>query len=176
MATVITISGKGQHGKDLSAIIMKEMFESDGKKAVIIHYADYLKFIAKEYFGWNGEKDEAGRTLLQWLGTDKIRKVMPDFWVDIVISFIKAFEDDYDYFLIPDTRFPNEIDKMSKNFRTKAIHVTRLNFDNGMTEEQKRHVSETALDGHHFDWYIESETGREKLTSKIAEMVCYYQL
>lgn len=176
MTTVITLSGKGQHGKDMSANIMKEIFESNGKKVIIIHYADYLKFIAKEYFGWSGEKDEKGRSLLQWLGTDKIRKVMPDFWVDIVVSFIKAFETDYDYFLIPDSRFENELTAIKENFDTLSIHVTRLNFDNRMTDEQKSHISETALDKHRFDWYIQSETGRDNLAVEIDKMISYYQL
>ena len=64
---VITISGYAQAGKDLSAQLIKEKMALRGKKVLILHYGDYLKFIAKEYFGWDGKKDEKGRTLLQCL-------------------------------------------------------------------------------------------------------------
>lgn len=173
---VITLSGYAMSGKDLSATILKENFELQGKKVLIIHYADYLKFIAKQYFEWDGNKDEKGRSLLQWLGTDKVRKTMPDFWVDIVIQLIRVFHNDFDYFIIPDSRFSNEITTMKENFDTLSIHVARLNFDNGLTEKQKNHPSEKALDGWKFDWYIKSETGKENLALELNKFVEWFEL
>ena len=107
---IITFSGKAQHGKDTTAKYMKEFFESLGKKVVILHFADYLKYVCKEYFHWNGIKDEIGRTILQKVGTDLARKNYPDIWVNVVSNFILAFQTEFDYFLVPDCRFPNEID------------------------------------------------------------------
>lgn len=157
-ATVITISGKARHGKDTSAQILKSFLENAGKKVLIIHYADYLKFICKQYFGWNGEKDLAGRTLLQLVGTEKVRAKEPDFWVSIVDKFMNVFQDDYDYFIIPDTRFPNEIEFLKKaGWIVMTIKVIRPDFDNGLTEKQRNHPSETALDDYEFD-YIMSAT------------------
>ena len=57
-----------------------------GYSTLIVHYADLLKYMCKTFFGWNGEKDEFGRSLLQRVGTDCIRNVEPDYWVDFVIS------------------------------------------------------------------------------------------
>ena len=62
---VITISGKARSGKDTTALLLKEALEKKGYRVLITHYADLLKFVCKEYFGWNGEKDEEGRTLIQ---------------------------------------------------------------------------------------------------------------
>ena len=59
------ISGKMRHGKDTCAQFIKEELERMDKRVLIIHYADYLKFILKQYFGWDGEKNEEGRKLLQ---------------------------------------------------------------------------------------------------------------
>ena len=173
---VLTVSGYAMAGKDLSAVILKEKFELTGKKVLVLHYADYLKFIARQYFNWDGNKDEKGRTLLQRLGTDKIRAIFPNFWVDTVVSLIKVFESDFDYFIIPDSRFENELTAMKDNFDTICIKIIRLNFDNGLTKTQKNHPSETALDGYTFDYEIVSETGKEKLAVELDKFVEHYKL
>lgn len=87
MMKILLISGKAQHGKDTTAGMLKEQLESDGYRVLIAHYADLLKFICRQYFDWNGEKDEAGRHTLQYVGTDIIRKEHPDYWVDFLTGF-----------------------------------------------------------------------------------------
>ncbi len=173
---VLLFSGQAMAGKSLSGEIIKEKMEVKGKKVLIINYGDYLKFIAKQYFDWDGIKDEKGRTLLQWLGTDFVRARRPTFWVDVVCNFIEVFADNYDYFCVCDARFKNEILTMKEKFDAIAIHVTRLNFDNGLTEAQKKHPSEIALDGWKFDWYIESETGKNNLAKEIDKLIEAYKL
>jgi hypothetical protein len=106
---VVLISGKAKNGKDQSATILKELIEQDGKKVLILHYADLLKFICRTYFDWDGKKDDVGRFILQYVGSDIIRKQDPDFWVNFVISFLTMFPTNWNYILIPDCRFPNEI-------------------------------------------------------------------
>ena len=128
------------------------MLEDDNYKVLCIHYADYLKFIANHYLGWDGNKDEKGRTLLQFIGVDKVRAIYPNFWVDTVIRFVKVFEDDYDYILIGDCRFENEIMRWKEeDYKVVSVHVERIFYENGLTEEQKNHSSETALDDFDFD-------------------------
>lgn len=164
MEAIITISGKAQAGKDFFAQTLKEHLEGEhGKKVVVIHYADYLKFICKEYYGWNGEKDEVGRTLLQKVGTDVVRKLNKTFWVDTVVNFINAFRNEFDWFIIPDCRFPNEIDTLRHIYEDKfvAINLYRTQyggvFENTLTEEQRNHPSEIALDGYtKYDFIIEN--------------------
>ena len=108
MIRIFLISGKAQHGKDTVANLLKEKFE---RKSLIIHNADYLKYIAKQYMGWDGSKDESGRRLLQWLGTDKVRNELkkPLFWIEKTCDTIEILRDKFDYFFVPDTRFRNEI-------------------------------------------------------------------
>lgn len=165
---IITLSGKAQHGKDTSAVFLQKQFEKLGKKCLNIHYADYLKFICKQYYGWNGEKDLIGRTLLQKIGTEKVRTIDKTFWVDTVIRLVTVFGDDYDYVLIADTRFPDEIEKWKTcGFDVISIHVERLDYDNGLTEEQKRHPSETSLDNYKNWNYIVEAKDIEELNNKI---------
>lgn len=150
---IITISGKARHGKDFTANIMADSFRAKNKKVIIVHYADLLKFICKNMFGWDGKKDEHGRQLLQYIGTDVVRKKEPDFWVDYIISILKLFENEWDYVIIPDTRFPNEVDKLkAASFDVKSILVKRPNFTNGLSNKAMAHISEHALDDYHFDY------------------------
>jgi len=168
MPKIITISGKAENGKDFCAKILKQKLENQNKKVMIIHYADYLKFVAKQYFGWNGEKDEKGRSILQYVGTDLARKNYPDIWVNVVIMLIKAIFIDYDYILIPDCRFPNEVNRLlQEKLKTITSKVIRLNYENSLTPEQRLHPSETALDNFIFDYRLEAETGEENMTKVV---------
>lgn len=160
---VILISGSARFGKDSTAFMMKELLEKQKKKVLIIHYADNLKLFAKNYFGWSGQKDQKGRELLQWLGTDVVRKNYEDTWVDMVVALLKGIKTLYDYVIIPDVRFPNEIDKMCDNFDCVTTRVIRPNFDNGLTDEQKNHPSEVALEDYPMEYELINDEDLEKL-------------
>lgn len=167
---VYVISGHAQNGKDTTGAMLKDCFERAGKKVLIVHYADLLKFICKTFFGWNGEKDEAGRTLLQHVGTDVIRKKTPDLWVNFVIYILSAF-DAWDCVIIPDARFPNEIHNLiTAGFDVTHIRVIRGGFDNGLTEEQKNHPSETALDFYPADYCLHNNGGLEDLREEVTNI------
>ena len=144
---VIAISGKAGHGKDTVAEMLRTCLTAAGKKVLVTHYADLLKHICKSFFGWDGEKDEHGRWLLQYVGTDVVRRKQPDFWVNFVISILRLFDGEWDYVLIPDARFPNEIERIREaGFDVMHLRVTRPGYIGKLTEEQKKHPSETALD------------------------------
>ena len=51
---IILIGNKARMGKDTFANMLKEELN---ERAVIIHFADALKFVCKSYYGWNGEKN-----------------------------------------------------------------------------------------------------------------------
>ena len=160
---VILISGSARFGKDSAAFMMKELLEKQKKKVLIIHYADNLKLFAKNYFGWSGQKDQKGRELLQWLGTDVVRENYEDTWVDMIIALLKGIKTLYDYVIIPDVRFPNEIDKMCDNFNCITVRVIRPDFDNGLTDEQKNHPSETALKDYPMEYELINDGDLKKL-------------
>lgn len=168
---IILISAHANCGKDATAEILKDYFEEQGKKVLITHFADLLKYICRTYFGWNGVKDEVGREILQIRGTNQIRKVYPDFWVDFVYKLLTVFNDEWDYVMIPDCRFPNEIEYFkNSDFDVTTIRVNRLNFVSPLTPEQQQHPSETALDNYTHDYTINSESGLDKLRSEIMKI------
>ena len=168
---VITISGKARHGKDTVAKLLKKQLNERGNTVLICHYADLLKYICKTFFGWNGEKDLEGRTLLQYVGTDVVRVKNENYWVEFIKSILAMFPDEWDYVLIPDTRFPNEIEEMKSEFDCVSLKVIRLNYDSGLTDEQLSHPSETALDDYSFDYTVDNDGTYDELVDKVKLLV-----
>lgn len=168
---VVLISGKARHGKDTVAGMLRKELEQAHKRVLITHYADLLKFICKNYFGWNGEKDDAGRKLLQYVGTDVIRAKDPDIWVDFVKHVLEMFHNEWDFVIIPDTRFKNEVEKIESDFDTVHIRVVRDGFDNGLTENQRNHPSETALDDVRPDYTVFNNGTLSELSSQVKKLL-----
>lgn len=166
MINTIVISGKAGHGKTTLANLIKEELENQNFRVMKIAFADYLKFIAKKYYGWNGEKDEKGRTLLQYLGTDVVRKNDENFWADIVSRLTRALNSEFDYFIIDDARFPNEVNAFPAE-NTILIKVIRPNYCS-LTSEQQSHASETALDSYIPNYEVINDTIEELKESATA--------
>lgn len=167
---VITISGKAQHGKDTTAGMLREILEGDGHSVRVMHYADLLKFMCKAFFDWSGEKDKTGRQILQYVGTDVIRAKRPNFWVDFIKSVLELFPDEWEYVIIADTRFPNEVDTMKHSFDTTHVRVFRTNFTSPLSPEQQAHTSETALDTYDYDYAIVNDGTLEDLRKRVADL------
>lgn len=169
---VVVISGKAQNGKDTTADFMKSMLEYEGRRVLVAHYADLLKYICTKFFGWNGKKDAPGRHILQYVGTDVIRTQQPDFWVDFIVSVLRLFPREWDYVIIPDCRFPNEIDRLQAcGFDVVHIRVVRGNFESPLTAEQQEHPSETALDHVIPDHFIANDGTFADLHDAVADVL-----
>jgi hypothetical protein len=164
---ICCISAKAQHGKDTAAKLIKENLEKKGQRVLITHYADLLKFICVKYFGWNEVKDEAGRTLLQYLGTDVVGAQNPAYWAEFIAGILKMLPNTWDYVLIPDCRYPIEVSTMKDQFETVVLRVERPNFDNGLTAAQKQHASEVKMDDYKFDALIYNDGTLEEFSEKV---------
>ena len=172
MKGTIILSGKSGSGKDMTAQFMKEELAKHGQKALVIHYADAVKWFCRDFLDWDGKKDEVGRTLLQMVGTDIVRAKHPNFWVGIVVGLIQAFEPykDFDVAIIPDARFENEVNISLENLKNSvSVRIERKNADGTdwinptLTEEQRNHPSETSLDCFAFDYVIHNDEGLDTL-------------
>ena len=172
----ILISGKAGHGKDTVAQLMKEELEKQGEKVLIIKFGDPVKWFAREYYNWNGEKDETGRSLLQYIGTEMMRTYDKNYWGNIVSEFIAANED-FTVALIPDWRFYSEefcIYDNVENYYT--LRVERPGYKNpNMTEKQLNHISETQLDDHSFDYIIYNNGSLEDLRENAKLALDYFK-
>lgn len=169
---IICISGHAGHGKDATGEIMANYLNDIGKESIVLHYADLLKYICKQYFGWDGVKDVDGRSLLQYVGTDVVRKRDENFWVDYIGRFLQVFDDEWDYAIIPDCRFPNECDHLrDMGFNVSHVRVVRTGFQTALTTSQQNHSSETAMDHVQPDYTIYNSSSLEHLKKASCELI-----
>lgn len=171
----IMISGKAGHGKDTVAQIIKEELELQNEKVLIIKFGDAVKWFAREYYNWNGNKNIQGRSLLQYIGTEMMRSYDEYYWGRIVSEFIAANKD-FTYALIPDWRFYTEKEAvLADNKECYTLRVERPNFINpNMTEEQLKHISETELDNYKFDYIIYNSGSIFELREEVKLALDYF--
>lgn len=174
----ILISGKSGSGKDQFSKFVSDILDRKDYRVLTIHYADFVKYCCTQYYDWDGKKDVYGRSLLQRIGTDVVRKKYPTYWAEAVAKFISATENDWDFVLIPDWRFINEYN-VTKYYNKDSItvRVNRLNPDGTyylnplFTEEQNSHSSECELDDYYFDYVVDNSSTLEELKNRANEFV-----
>lgn len=163
---IYMLHAHAQSGKDTCAAIMKEEYEKRGKRVIVIAFADYVRWSLEKYYGVKDYKTPEGRTLIQHFATDLVRKNDPTFWGRTVADLLYAIEDDFDYAIIPDWRFENEYSVMISRFAPHIVVPVLIERPNNeltdnMTEEQRRHQSESELDNwKFFDYNIVNEYGK----------------
>lgn len=167
----ILISGKAESGKDTSASAMSDYLATIGKSFTIVRFGDMLKSILKTFSGWNGEKDIAGRQLLQDTSNSYRKNVSDTYFPEMLSGVIKAIYPDVEYILIPDTRYPQEIETIMSNFANDdvfCVRIERMNHENRLTNEQRLHDSEVSLDAYeYFDYVLQASTIEENYSKSI---------
>jgi hypothetical protein len=205
---LVVLSGKAQSGKTTSSQILKTIVDAQrasmspdihsnrlGDSLVKIYsFATALKTIAREYFGWDGDKGiyfedvavsgetnpmtgektenyakmpipDRGRQLLINIG-QAFRKIRPTIWVDYVINKIKAegATGSDKLFIIDDMRFKNEL-ALAKTFENcVSVRLKRS------SQLDINDTSENDLDDAQFDYYIENDGNAEDLKIKMTRL------
>lgn len=168
-ALIVIFSGKVRSGKDTAMNIIREKYEEDNKKVINLQFSSYIKEYAKRISNWDGTDETKPRELLQELGTDIIRnKIDKYFFINRIIDDIKVYSYFFDIIMISDARFPEEIETVKKQFKnTISIHINRPNNDT-LTDRQKVHITETALDNYsNYDYIVNNDGTIEDLKSKL---------
>ena len=171
---IYLISGKARHGKDTTALFVREYCENNGKKVINLQFSSYIKEYAKKISDWDGSEESKPRELLQVLGTDVIRKRIDEFFfIKKIIDDIKVYSYFFGVITISDVRVKNEIISIKEVFPyAKSINIFRPNFDNGLTSEQKKHYTEIDLDDFlEFDIKLINDGTLEDLKNKIKNML-----
>lgn len=115
---LIVLFGKAGVGKDTTYETLKQVNED----AIRFAFADEVKRIATDDFGWDGKKDNKGRRLLQVLGTEAGREYNKNIWVDRGLKILKDMESKgVDLVVCTDVRFKNEMDLLKKNFKDVTV-------------------------------------------------------
>jgi hypothetical protein len=142
---VIGLGHKARHGKDTAVAAMVRAFPSAGR----FGFADDLYAIARVRHGMV-EKDAP---LLQQLGLEYRKTFGADVWIRAVYAKLLTRPPGIAVALIPDCRFPNELDFV-KRLGGTTVRIDRV-FPNGRSfldsSRDPHHVSETSLDGATWD-------------------------
>lgn len=171
---VYLIAGKARNGKDTTADIIRDYYEEQNKKTVNNSYAYYMKDYAKRITGWDGSEEKKPREFLQQFGTNLVRnRIDNELFVNRMLEDLKVFEYFYDVVTISDGRLPIELDTIRDNVsNVTIIRVNRPNFDNGLTEEQKSHITETGLDNYeNYDYVLSNDGTIEELKAKVIKII-----
>lgn len=151
---VYLIGGKARNGKDTMANFMKEYYESLGEKVCIMQISNYIKHFARDYFGWDGKEETKPRSLLQEIGTEIIRQKMnkPYFFTTRLLEDMEVLNNYFDIIIISDVRLPLEFEEVKKVYKDAIkIHIERPELVSELSEKEKKHLTEVALD--HYDSY-----------------------
>lgn len=163
---IFLIHAPARSGKNTCGEVMKEYYESKGKNVCMIAFADAVKFTLEKYYGITDFKSPEGRSHIQYYATDQCRGVNPTLWADWVANWLKATEADWDIVIVPDWRFLNEYEVLAETFgeeKVRTMLITRPDIEevSDLTEEQRRHQSESELDNFkNFDYTVINETGQ----------------
>lgn len=159
---IFVVGGKAKHGKDTFSAFLKETYEEHGKKVIVTQLSKYIKYYAKEMTGWDLSEETKPREFLQQLGTTVIRQKLKkdDLFIKRMIDDIEIFSYFYDTIIISDIRLKKEINDLKAVYpNIQSIHIVRPDFDNGLTEEQKKHPTEIDLDDYNeFDIEVVNTT------------------
>lgn len=169
MKQFIVITGEAESGKDTVANTLAEYYTQNGKRVIITHYADLLKYTCEAFFDWDGIKDTYGRSLLQRVGTELIREQLGEaYWVSYVWNMLNFSKDKWDVAIIADARYENEIDVepraklIDDDAVFKTIKITRKK-PNSLSETQRKHSSEANIDNIKTDYEIENNGDLHRL-------------
>ena len=171
---IILIAGKARSGKSTVCWYFKEVFEDNDKKVIVSPYTKYLKKYISDITGMEVTEDNKPRDLLQRLSSDLIKERLGyhDFFIRRQIEDLSIYSYFADVILIPDVRFPNEIESIKKAFSNViSIGVIRSDFISDLTKKQQEDITETALDNYSDYDYVISNGMKVDLKSEVNKII-----
>lgn len=157
---IILIAGRAGSGKSTLAEYLKLEYERDSQKVIISPYSKYLKHYLEEITNKKITEDNKPRDLLQQISSKIIKGNMnkQNFFIDRQIEDIEVYSYFADVIIIPDVRFPDEIQTIKDKFtNVTSIGIRRKDYISILTKEQQNDITETALDIYHgYDFEIEN--------------------
>jgi hypothetical protein len=141
---VVLISGKAGSGKTTVANQMLQGLP-ENKMATVLPFALGIKAMAI-MVGWDGQKDEKGRKLLQEFGNAG-RNYNKDIWVDFAVSSLSQMSAvPFDFIFIDDWRFPNEYEWFATKDKEYGVYSVRVHRDEKLLlDPEDADVSENSL-------------------------------
>jgi hypothetical protein len=164
---LVGLGHKARQGKN---VVAEELVRVSEGKAKLYALADELKTYCRDrheelfakypHVGTKHKDDPIYGyvEMLQWVGTDVIRKENPNYWVEVLSKRIEAEQPEIA--VVTDVRFPNEAEWI-KQREGCLVKVQRITADGTPFIDPTRsatHPSETALDDYN-DWHVIIQAG-----------------
>lgn len=182
--TIYLFTGKAQSGKNYVARELNKALTSEHKTVLELSFAYKLKSFISTLFDMSIEEVDKWklneqpftangttmREILQRFGTDIMRKhVDKDYWIKFVAT--RIVNTDYNYYLITDYRFPNELDvidyiKLYDLYNLTDYNVKVVKVINNSTIKSSRHESELLTDVIDADIVIDNTDHKYKFNIK----------
>ena len=144
---IVGITGYAGSGKDS----MGKCFV-DNYGYTRVAFADAVKLMALDHHGWDGRKDEAGRALLQEVGS-MMRDEYEHYWVDAAFAEVAKHE----HVVLTDLRYVNELARLRQ---LGGVFVRVIRPGVGPVND---HPSETALNDQPADVTVINDASLAKL-------------
>lgn len=181
---IYLFTGKAQSGKNYIARELNKALTSEHKTVLELSFAYKLKSFISTLFDMPIEEVDKWklneqpftangttmREILQRFGTDIMRKhVDKDFWIKFVAT--RIVNTDYNYYLITDYRFPNELDvvdyiKLYDLYNLTDYNIKVVKVINNSTIKSSRHESELLTDVIDADIIIDNTDHKYKFDIK----------
>lgn len=182
--TIYLFTGKAQSGKNYIARELNKELTSEHKTVLELSFAYKLKSFISTLFDMSIDEVDKWklneqpftangttmREILQRFGTDIMRKhVDKDYWIKFVAT--RIVNTDYNYYLITDYRFPNELDvvdyiKLYDLYNLTDYNVKVVKVINNSTIKSSKHESELLTDVIDADIVIDNTDHKYKFNIK----------
>lgn len=161
---VVGFCGHLKAGKSLAA-----GFVVDVLGFTKVSFAEGVKQIAMEQFGWDGVKDDRGRVLLQRIGTDCGRMYNSEIWVGKTTEQIEHLylRKVNRLFVIDDVRFDNEANFIHQFKNSLLIRIDR----EWAKDELSKHASEKGISPELVDAVVMNEGTKDDLGKKVIDVI-----
>ena len=168
------IGGKAKSGKNTFGILLREELKEYGYKPCVMHLTTPLYSYAENYFEWNENSDEKPREFLQKMGVEIIKEKLgkKTFLLDRLAEDIEILSEFFDTFIIVDARLKKEFDYFTSKYQdVVTIKLERENYESGLSETEKSHITENDLDDYQSFDYLVNNNGIIGLKEKVKELI-----
>ena len=137
---LVALAGKSGSGKNTLAELLKLHLESEGKTVRLMAFADPIKDICKDIFGYDEyslttqkgktvklpHNSRTAREMMQTIGTDVfVNHFDKDVWIDLLHKRIAECDNDYDVIIVTDVRNIRELESFNRYPNNIKIWISR---------------------------------------------------
>jgi hypothetical protein len=172
---IILVGGRAGEGKSTFAKFCGEyLIREKQTSSVVVPFARMVKETAF-VMGWDGEKDDKGRKLLQDLGRIG-REYDLDLWANHALDYIKdSLGEGFQYFFVDDWRFPNEAKVIREDYHPVMLVRMRRpeEFHTLKGTALYNDASEASLpdEDSYYDYVIKNSKDLDELKAKAEQFI-----